>query len=204
MTMKLYGGGISPNARKVRLVAAELGIPLEPVPLDMRRGDYRSSDYLAKNPNGKIPTIDDDGFVLWESGAILKYLAAKRPDGGLVPRDIKEQALLDQWLFWWTAHPEPALMQLVVERLMKPFLKQPSNDVMAREAEATLERFIPVLNQQLQGRDYVLGRLSLVDFAVAPWLEAAPRLGVDLTTRYPNLRTLLEKMRAKPYWNATE
>jgi glutathione S-transferase len=200
MPIKLYEGPISPNARKIRLVAAELEIPLERVALDMKRGDYRSAEYLAKNPNGKVPTIDDHGFVLWESGAILKYLASKRPEKGLVPSDAKELALLDQWLFWWTAHPETALMQLVAERLVKPFRGQSEIAALTQEAEATLERFVPLLDRQLEGREFVLGRLSIVDFTVGVWLEAAPRLGVDLTSPYANLRRLLQRMQAMPYW----
>jgi glutathione S-transferase len=200
MAIRLYEGPISPNARKVRLVAAELGIPLERVTLDMRRGDFQSAEYLAKNPNGTIPTIEDDGFVLWESAAILKYLVAKRPDGGLVPTDARGQALLDQWLFWWAAHPEAALLRLVVERLLKPFRKQETSKELAKDAETALDRFLPHLEHQLDGREYTLGRLSLVDFVVGPWLEAAPRLGVDLTSRYPNLQSLLVKMQARPYW----
>jgi glutathione S-transferase len=200
MAIRLYEGPISPNARKVRLVAAELGIPLERVTLDMRRGDFQSAEYLAKNPNGKIPTIEDDGFVLWESAAILKYLAAKRPDGGLVPTDARGQALLDQWLFWWAAHPEAALLRLVVERLLKPFRKQESSEELAKDAETALDRFMPHLERRLDGREYTLGRVSLVDFAVGPWLEAVPRLGVNLISRYPNLQSLLAKLQARPYW----
>ncbi|HET7852699.1 MAG TPA: glutathione S-transferase N-terminal domain-containing protein, partial [Methyloceanibacter sp.] len=64
---------------KVRLLAAELGIPLNKVPVDPRIGETRTSEFLAKNPNGRVPTLEEDGFVLWESPAILKYLSAKHP-----------------------------------------------------------------------------------------------------------------------------
>jgi glutathione S-transferase len=74
------------------LLAAELGIPLNEVPIDLRIGKTRTSEYLAMNPNGRIPTLKDDGFVLWESPAILKYLSAKRPDRGLCGGDPKTQA----------------------------------------------------------------------------------------------------------------
>src|SRR3954465_11172659 len=93
MTIKLYGFGRSPNVRKVSLLAAALDIPLTHVTLDFNKREFHSPEYLAKNPNGKIPTIDDDGFILWESAAILRYLAAaaalsRRPraDRRVVPR----------------------------------------------------------------------------------------------------------------------
>ncbi|WP_224244668.1 glutathione S-transferase family protein [Hyalangium gracile] len=200
MAIKLFDAEKSPNARKVRLVAAELGIPLERVPVSIPKGENRSSDYLSKNPNAKIPTIDDDGFVLWESAAILKYLASKRPEKGLVPADAKSQALLDQWLLWWTAHPGPAVMSLALEKFIKPFLGMPGNDAtLIRDAEATLGRFLPVLDQHLQGKEYVLGKLSIVDFVVCAELELGAGVGVDIA-RYPNLSALMARMQARPYW----
>ena len=106
MAITLYDIKESPHGRKVRLLAAELGIPLHLVARDPRTGETRSADYLAKNPNGKIPTLEEDGFILWESSAILKYLAAKHPESGLDGKDAKTKALVDQWLFWWISGPE--------------------------------------------------------------------------------------------------
>src|SRR5262245_64889717 len=79
MTITLYELQPSPHARKVRLLAAELGIPLNKVPVDPRIGETRTPDYLAKNPNGRVPTLEEDGFVLWESPAILKYSRPSTP-----------------------------------------------------------------------------------------------------------------------------
>lgn len=96
----LYDMQDSPHARKVRLLAAELDIPLERIARDPRKDETRSPGFLAKNPNGRVPTLEEDGFVLWESLAIiLKYLAAKRPERALGGGDAKSQALVDQWLF---------------------------------------------------------------------------------------------------------
>src|SRR5262245_21356656 len=93
MPIKLYNSKVSPYARKVRLIAAELSLPIEKVELDFLKGDPRKPEYLAMNPNGKVPTIDDDGFVLWESIAILKYLAEKK--GKLLPSDARGRAEAD-------------------------------------------------------------------------------------------------------------
>lgn len=199
MTIKLYDAKISPYARKVRLIAAELGIPLEKIPLDFSKGEFHSPQYLTKNPNGKVPTIDDDGFVLWESIAILKYLAEKKP--GLLPTDAKGRAKADQWMFWWATHPEPALELLLYELIIKPYIGKPGKDaaIMA-EAHERLDHYLPVLEQQLAGKDYVLGKLSIVDFAIAPRLEIAPKVTkVDLS-KYPNITAWLERLRTKPYW----
>lgn len=200
MAIKLYENPISANARKVRLLAAELEIPLERVILDFRTGDFRSPEHLARNPNGKVPTLDHDGFVLWESGAILKYLAAQRPGRGLAPSDPQEQALLDQWLLWFTAHVEPALNQILQERRIKPFMGQPGNDpTLLGEAERALDRFLPILDRQLADKEYILGKLGVVDFTAAAMLDMAPALQLDLG-RYLNLTAWLTRMQSRPYW----
>jgi glutathione S-transferase len=201
MTLTLYEGPVSPNARKVRLVAAELGLPLARVALSFAKGEARAPAYLAKNPNGTVPTLDDDGFVLWESAAILRHLAMKRPERGLMPPDPRQAALVDQWLFWWVSQPEAALMRLAWERLIKPYMGQPGNDPsIVADAEANLGRFLPVLDRQLAGGDFVVGPLTVVDFAMAPWLDVAPAtLELDFG-RYANIGAWLAQMRAKPYW----
>jgi glutathione S-transferase len=202
MTITLYELEPSPHARKVRLLAAELGIPLHKVAVDPRIGETRTPDYLAMNPNGRIPTLEEDGFVVWESPAILKYLAAKQPERGLAGADAKTQALVDQWICWWVGGPEAALIALAWELLIKPnVLKQPGNDPgIIADAHARLDRFLPVLDQQLATGDYVVGPLSVVDFLIGPWLDTAPgRLGFDISA-YQNIAAWLERLRAKPYW----
>jgi glutathione S-transferase len=200
MTITLYENPMSSNARKVRLLAAELDLPLERVTLDFRKGELRSPEHLARNPNGKIPTLDHDGFVVWESAAILRYLAAQRPERGLVPSDAREQALLDQWLFWYTAHLEPPVHQILVERVIKSLLGQPGNDpTILAAAQSELDRFLPILERQLGDNEYILGKLSVLDFAAAPTLDMAPALQIDLG-HYANLTAWLGRMQSKPYW----
>jgi glutathione S-transferase len=202
MTIALYDVKESPHGRKVRLLAAELGIPLHLVARDPRTGETRSADYLAKNPNGKIPTLEEDGFILWESPAILKYLAAKHPERGLDGKDGKTKALVDQWLFWWISGPEGAIDMLAYEMIIKPMvMNQPGNDpgIMA-EGYARLNRFLPVLDKQLEGRDYVVGPLTIVDFAMGPRFDRAPALLKFDLTAYKNIGAWHARLTAKPYW----
>ena len=202
MTITLYDVKESPHARKVRLLAAELGIPLHRVPCDPRIGETRTADFLAKNPNGKIPTLEDDGFVLWESAAIMKYLVAKRPQSGLDGNDGRTKALIDQWLFWWASGPEAAIDSLAWELLIKPMvLKQAGNDPsIVADAYARIDRYLPVLDTQLEGRDYIVGPLSIVDFAIGPRLDRSPALLKFDIVPYKNIGTWLARLRAKPYW----
>jgi glutathione S-transferase len=202
MTMTLYEMQISPHARKVRLLASELGIKLETVQVDPRIGETRSKDFLSKNPNGRIPTLDDDGFILYESPAILKYLATKKPERGLAGTDAKTLALIDQWICWWVGGAEAAMDTLAWELVIKPnFLKQPGNDpgIMA-DARARLDRFLPVLDKQLEGRDFVVGDLSVVDFLIGPRLDTGPAFLKFDIGGYKNITAWLERLRAKPYW----
>ena len=201
MAITLYELQPSPYARKVRLLAAELGIHLNKVPVDPRIGETRTSDYLAKNPNGRVPTLEEDGFVLWES-PILKYLSAKRPERCLCGADTKTQALVDQWICWWVGGPEAAIDALAWELLIKPkVLNQPGNDPgIIADARARLDRFLPVLDKQLAGRDYILGPLTVVDFLIGPRLDTAPGILKFDIGQYNNIEVWLERLRSKHYW----
>lgn len=199
MTIKLWDSPRSPACRRVRLTAAELDLPLERVAMDFARGDYDDPGFLRLNPNGLVPVVEEDGFVLWESLAILRWLAAKRPERGLVPADPQERARLDQWLFWWTAHPEPAIRLLLSERRIRPFQGHGSDAGVIAAAERTLREALPVLDAHLAGRGFVLERFSLAELAICPELEMGVWLGLDLTP-YPHLRGWLERLHARPGW----
>jgi glutathione S-transferase len=203
VTITLYELRPSPHARKVRLLAAELGIPLTKVACDPRIGETRTPEYLAKNPNGRVPTLEDDGFVLWESPAILKYLAAKRPERAFCGSDPKTQAIVDQWICWWIGGPEAAIDTLAWEVLIKPkVLNQPGNDPgIIADAHARIDRFLPVLDRQLEGRDYVVGPLTVVDFLIGPRLDTAPGILKFDISRYANIGTWQERLKARPYWS---
>jgi glutathione S-transferase len=203
MTITLYNMPESPHARKVRLLAAELGLPLELVARDPRIGETRAPDYIALNPNGRVPTLVEDGFALWESAAILKYLAAKHPERGLNGATLQDQAHVDQWLFWWVGGAEAAIETLFWERIIKPkVLKKGGNDRgIMTDASARLGRFLPVLDRQLEGRDYVIGPLTIADFVIGARLDRGPDyLDIDLSP-YNNIAAWLERLRAKPYWS---
>jgi len=199
MPIKLYDSKVSPYARKVRLLAAELDIPIEKIAVDFQKGEPQKPEYLAMNPNGKVPVIDDDGFVLWESIAILKYLASKKQK--LLPKNARAMAEADQWMFWWANHPEPAIELLLYELVLKPYFGKPGQDAsIMQEARDLLNRYLPVLDKHLASMEYVMGELSVADFAIAPPLELSHRrLNVDLA-KYPGITAWLARLQTKPYW----
>mgnify|MGYP001810948019 FL=1 len=115
--LKIWGRLNSSNVQKVVWIADELGLPFERVDAGMAFGVNTTPAYKAMNPMGLVPVIDDDGFVLWESNAILRYLATKHAGGGLMPASIEDRARADQWSDWicgaWYPAFGPAFMGLI-------------------------------------------------------------------------------------------
>jgi glutathione S-transferase len=191
MDMKLYEFPLSPNCRKVRSVAYELGIVLEPVHVDIFKGESRTPAFLAKNPNGRVPVLEDGDFVLWESTAIIKYLAA---GSTLIPQGARAQAEVDRWLSWQLAHLSPALGKVAFERIVKKLANKGEPDQAAIDAgTAEFEKLSAVLEASLGNKEYLAGRLSLADFALAAPYSLAPASGLPLD-RWPKLDAWLSRM----------
>jgi len=196
--MRLYDVTGSPNCRKVRVVARELALPLERIPIDLVRP--RDAAYLAQNPSGKVPTlVDDDGFVLWESGAILVYLAEKRPQGELFPVNAQRRADVLRWMFFAATHLQPWISVLGQERLMKPRAGAPSDPAAIARAERELGRFLPILERHLRGQEYLAGAYSLADIAVGCGFIECERRGLLLDV-YPHVANWRQRLRARPAW----
>ena len=118
--MKLYQFPSSPSCLKVRAVAYELGARLELVTVNIIRRHTDAPFFRALNPNGLVPVLVDDDFVLWESNAIMTYLATTHPTPSLLSTDARERADVDRWLYWQSAHLGPALSRIAFESFVKP------------------------------------------------------------------------------------
>ncbi len=195
MTIKLYDLPFSPNSRKVRAVLLELGIEAEIEVVNVREGKQKTPEFLKLNPNGKLPTIVDDGFVLWESNAILTYLAAS--SGKLLPSEPKGRALVAQWLFWQSSHFGPAAGKVCFERIMKPmFGMGAADEAVVAAGTREFETCAKVLNAALEGREYLAGPLSIADFAIAPWAEFAAEAGLSFD-KFPQAKAWYERLAAR-------
>jgi glutathione S-transferase len=200
--MKLYNAIISPNAIRVRAVANELGIELEIIDVDIMKGETKTDSYLALNPNGKVPVLTDGDFVLWESRAITGYLASLRPERGLYPDDAKKRAIIDQWSYWQAIHLGPAMQKVGFERLLKPKFGMGEPDESAIEAQLKdVSQFLPVLNANLAGKDWVAGNLSIADFAVASTFMVRRASGISLD-EVPHVSSWIERMEARASWQS--
>jgi glutathione S-transferase len=202
--MKLYINPLSPNVRRVRLTAALLGQELEEKTLDFTKGEHKAPEYLALNPNGAVPTLVDGDFVLTESRVIMQYLASKKPESGLLPRDEQARADVTRWQFWDASHFSPQVGTLVFERLLKRmFGMGEPNASKIDEALSNLRRFAAVLNQHLSGKRYVVGdSLTLADVTIASTLMYAKQAEVPVA-EFPNVEAWLSRMTDTEAWKKT-
>ena len=192
--MKLYTLPPSPNSYKIVAVIHHLGLPVEISPVDVPSGANRAPEYLQKNPNGLMPTLEDGEFCLWESDAILRYLAR---DSALYPADAQVRAQIDQWLCWNAAHWGPSLRPFLFERLIKPLFLQQEPDLQVLEAAVEpFHKVAEVLDAALAGKSYLLGeQMSLADFAIASPMAWAAGAGFPLE-KYTNFQAMYQKMLA--------
>lgn len=202
--MKLYFHPLSGNSRRVLLVAAHLDVPLERVVVDLSKGEQRAAPHLHRNPNGRVPVLDDDGFVLWESRAIMQYLADKTPGQTLLPADARGRAEVSRWLFWCAAHMAPANTILVLENFVKALTgRGPADPAEVARGEALFAQSASVLDAHLADRSWVaLDRLTLADFSLAASFALAGPARLPIGG-YANLAAWLERVRALDAWKRT-
>jgi glutathione S-transferase len=173
--MKLHVFPPSPRATKVIALAQHLGLDCEICGVDLFKGEQARPEFAALNPNQRMPVLEDEGVVLWESNAILHYLASKRPASRLWPADAAGQSDVIRWLSWEGAHWTPACSILVFERVLKQASGQGEPDPAEIErGEQGFHRFASVLDGWLRSREWLVGdRLTIADFAVgAPMVMA--------------------------------
>jgi glutathione S-transferase len=200
--MKLYI--FPPSGRVVGIMALKnyLALDCEVLAINLGRGDQLNPQYLALNPNKKMPTLEDNGFVLWESNAILFYLAAKCPDRGLWPVDIKEQANVLRWLAWESAHWDAESVGMVsFEKASKAVLGlgPPDASFIAR-GERNFARFAAVLNNSLRGHTWLTGeQLTIADFSIGGLVPSAERLQLPIGN-FPEIVRWYHGLAALPAW----
>jgi glutathione S-transferase len=202
--MKLYHNPMSPNVRRVRLTAAVLGIELEEKKLDFAKGEHKNPEYLALNPNGAVPTLVDGDFVLTESRAIMQYLAAQKPESGLLPRDEKARADVARWQFWDASHFSPNAASVAFERVFKGMMGIGDPDPRKiEEGLSSFRRFAAVLNKRLDGKQYLVGSaLTLADLTIASSLMYATQADLPLG-EFPNVQAWMSRITALDGWKKT-
>ncbi len=191
--MKIYDFPLSPNCRKVRAVVYELGLAAEFVPVHLFQGEQHRSPLAALNPNQRVPVLVDDDFVLWESNAIVGYLAEGTR---LLPRDPRARADVQRWCDWELSHFGPVVRKVAFERLVKPLTgRGPADPKVVEEGIADYRRLATVLDTSLAEKPYVTGALSTADFVLAAIFSigAADPVGLE-TAPFPRVHAWLARM----------
>lgn len=192
--MKLYQFPLSPNCQKVVAVANEVGVRLTSINLDVFHGAAKAPEMLAKNPNGRVPVLEDDDFVLWESNAMLGYLASKADRADLAPSTPRERADVDRWLAWNNAHFAPAVRKVGFERIVKKLAGLGAVDeAMVKAGTEEFGVVAAVLDRSLEGKNYLCATLTIADFANVTYAALCEAAGLPLTP-YRNIQAWVERM----------
>lgn len=185
--LKIYGADLSAPANKVRMSANAIGIAYEYIRVKLREGEHRKPEYLAVNPLGKVPAIDDDGFRLFESNAICRYLASKHKSS-LYPSSVEQRAIIDAWTDFGTIHVGGALSRLTYNRLFVPVI--PGAEVDEKSVEdgiKFLAKYLPSVDEQLGKYKYLCGdQISLADISLVALLDPAEATQTKLSS-YSNI-----------------
>jgi len=205
MTIEIYAFPPSPRAFKVMALANHLDIDWTLRMLDLVKGEQKTPEYAALNPNMRMPTLKDGDYVLWESGTILQYLAGKKPESRLLPTDETGRLNVTRWQFWDACHWDPACAIYLFENVVKAVIMksgEPDQAALAKGAEL-FHRAAKVLNHHLGHNKYVAGdRLTVADFSIGAPLNYAQPARLPLAD-YPEITRWYATLRSLPAWQKT-
>ncbi len=202
--MKLYASPMSSNARRAVIVAKLTGQPLENVNEDLAKGEHLKPEYLAINPNHKVPTLVDGDLRLWESGAICQYLAALAGRTDLWPTEPRAQADVSRWMIWNHSQWAPPVAAIVSERLLKRmFGRGEPNEALVAEKLDEFRHQAALLDAHLATREWLAqGRMTLADLQLGCTLTHAHLIELPVA-EFPNVKAWFDRIQALPAWRET-
>ena len=208
MPVTVYGPAYSTYARTVRLVLEEKGAPYELVEVDLLKGETTTPAHLARNPFAKVPTLDHDGFPLYETGAIVRYLDRVLPGPRLTPEDPRLEARMNQIMGIVDAHAYPSMItKLFIQRVVTPMMCDKADEEASGAAMPTIKTSLEELDRLVGGDPFAAGpALSLADLHLAPvfaYLVATPESGQLLANR-ANLNRWWQSVSARDSVRKTE
>jgi glutathione S-transferase len=205
MSLELYVFPPSPRSFKVMAVANYLGLDTMLHVVDLVKGDQQTTEIASLNRNMRVPVLKDGDYVLWESNAIEQYLAMKKPESELLPRDERARLDVTRWQFWDLAHWDPACAIFLFENVVKPALLkagEPDPSAIARGAEL-FQRSAKVLDGQLKGKRFVTGdALTVADFSIGAPVNLAVIGGYPMEP-YHEIKRWHASLCALPAWQRT-
>ncbi len=196
-TIKLYDFPMSPRVRKVRIVLAEKGLKYEKVNIDITKGEQKTPAYLAINPYGKVPALQDNGTTVYESTIIMEYLNDTYPDPALLPQDPGQRARARVLMHYADNPYESAIATLAGEIIFKPMQGASPDDALVHQATTDLNVCLDKIDQELGNQDYLLSSgFSLADIPYVSWSLLFPMLKVALP--HPRVESWLKRLQDRP------
>lgn len=195
--MKIYGNPRSTCTRKVLMTLAETNTPHEFVMVDFMKGEHKQPAHMARQPWGKVPTIDDDGFTMYESRAICRYINDK-VGGKLVPTDLRARAVMDQWTSIEYSYFTTPTMKFVFHQVFQ----QPQEPKTLEAAQKDLEHTVPVLDAHLAKNAYFAGAdFSLADLNYMPYVEYGMMTPAkDVYGKHAHFMAWWNRVSERPTW----
>jgi glutathione S-transferase len=193
--LKIWGRTNSANVQKVMWAVGEIGVKYERVDAGMKFGVVNEQWYRSMNPNGLVPTIQDGNFSLWESNAIVRYLASKYADGTLYPKSLETRADADRWMDWNTSTMSSAMAPVFVGLVRTPPEQRDAKAI--EDARVKLEKVVGVLDAHLAGKRFMAGdNFTMGDIPVGCFVHRWYVLPIE-RLRYPNLLAWYERLKER-------
>ena len=199
MTMVLHGFPMSPNTRRALLALEEVGADHRLELVDLMTGAQKSDAYRRLNPTARVPTLVDGDVVLWESNAIVVYLAEKFPGKLFTGNTPAERGDVARWMFMTAAHLSPALARIFAHTIRLPEDQRIPRVVEEGRAEVDRSLAAVELHLKASGREYLAGPFGIADLSLAPALATIPMLGLSLDA-YPTVSAWKARIQARPSW----
>ena len=193
--IKLYDFKSSPNSQRVKVVLEEKKLPFEIVPIDLRKGEQKTPEFLKLNPYGKVPVLTDGDTVLYESCIINEYLEEKYPDPPLMPADLGKRAKARILIDYGLAHLDGPYQKLRQELMKEP--KEQSEPVI-EAAKNDLRKLLQRFENEIGDQPYLLGEFSLADADLITRFTRLEGFGVLPDPSLPRLSKYLERMKERP------
>lgn len=199
--VKLWGRKTSINVQKVMWTLAEAGVPYERIDAGGTFGRVDTPEFQAMNPNKLVPVLDDGGFLLWESNAIVRYLSRKYGPGTLAPADPQAYACADQWMEWASTGLYGDIISTVFWGLIRTPAAERNNEAVRASVKRAGER-LGILDAHLAGRPYILGEaLTMADIAVGILMYRYFSLPIE-RPRLANVTAWYERLKTRPHYQA--
>jgi glutathione S-transferase len=202
--MKIHADPITVNCRKVLAGLDLIGAPYELVHVDYFKGEQKQQPYMTLNPMASVPAMEDDGFVLWESNAILQYVADKVGNAAAYPRDLKTRADVNRWLLWESSSWFPSCYVFLVENCVKPLLGGAADPAVLNAQAAQFHKLAGILDARLAKQPWVAGQnATIADIALAAPMHLHGWQQLPLGDHPHVKRWMTERVEQLPCWKKT-